>query len=69
MRAWSDFVDIAHSAEVEETAAELIAAGKVIGWVQGRSEFGPRALGARSILADPRDGEFIFHFAPAATPQ
>jgi len=36
-----------------ETAAELIASGKVIGWFQGRSEFGPRALGNRSILADP----------------
>lgn len=35
--------------------AERIATGKVIGWFQGRMEFGPRALGARSILADPRD--------------
>ena len=36
-------------------AVELLAAGKVIGWFEGRMEFGPRALGARSILADPRD--------------
>ena len=35
--------------------ANLIAKGNVIGWFQGRSEFGPRALGNRSILADPRD--------------
>lgn len=35
--------------------AELIAAGKVIGWVQGRMEFGPRSLGARSILGDARN--------------
>lgn len=35
--------------------AEQIANGKVIGWFQGRMEFGPRALGNRSILADPRD--------------
>ncbi len=35
--------------------AEQIANGKVIGWFQGRMEFGPRALGARSILGDPRD--------------
>ena len=35
-------------------AAELLAAGKIIGWVRGRAEFGPRALGNRSILADPR---------------
>lgn len=34
--------------------AELIAGGKVIGWFQGRMEGGPRALGGRSILADPR---------------
>jgi len=38
-----------------ETAAEALAAGGIVGWVQGRMEFGPRALGARSILADPRD--------------
>jgi carbamoyltransferase len=36
-------------------AARLLAEGNVIGWFQGRSEFGPRALGNRSILADPRD--------------
>ncbi|MCI5125045.1 MAG: hypothetical protein D3925_11355 [Candidatus Electrothrix sp. AR5] len=34
--------------------AKLLAEGKIIGWVQGRAEFGPRALGNRSILADPR---------------
>ena len=34
--------------------ARLLADGKVIGWFQGRMEFGPRALGARSILGDPR---------------
>ena len=34
--------------------AEAIAAGEVVGWYQGRSEWGPRALGNRSILADPR---------------
>jgi carbamoyltransferase len=39
------------------TAAELISQGKIIGWFQGRMEFGPRALGNRSILADPRDPE------------
>ncbi|WP_158253723.1 carbamoyltransferase family protein [Chromobacterium alticapitis] len=35
-------------------AAELLAQGMIIGWVQGAAEFGPRALGNRSILADPR---------------
>lgn len=34
--------------------AQYIAEGKVVGWFQGRAEFGPRALGNRSILADPR---------------
>ena len=37
------------------SAAELVAAGKIVGWFQGRLEFGDRALGNRSILADPRD--------------
>jgi carbamoyltransferase len=36
------------------TVAERIAAGDVVGWFQGRMEFGPRALGHRSIIADPR---------------
>jgi carbamoyltransferase len=39
---------------IHERAAELLAEGKIVGWVQGRAEFGPRALGNRSILADPR---------------
>ena len=38
---------------LEETA-DMIENGKVVGWFQGRLEFGPRALGARSLLADPR---------------
>lgn len=37
------------------TVATLLSQGKIIAWFQGRSEFGPRALGNRSILADPRD--------------
>lgn len=41
--------------ELPRRVAALIAAGSVIGWFQGRMEFGPRALGARSILADPTD--------------
>ena len=39
------------------TVAELIAKENVVGWHQGRSEFGPRALGSRSILGDPRSTE------------
>jgi carbamoyltransferase len=38
-------------------AAALLTDGKVVGWFQGRAEVGPRALGARSILADPRRAE------------
>jgi len=40
-----------------DAAAGLLAEGKILGWVQGRAEFGPRALGNRSILADPRRAE------------
>jgi carbamoyltransferase len=42
------------SAVCMETAARL-ARGQIVGWFQGRMEYGPRALGGRSILADPRD--------------
>jgi carbamoyltransferase len=41
--------------ELFNTASKYIADGKVIGWFQGKMEFGPRALGNRSILADPRN--------------
>jgi carbamoyltransferase len=43
--------------DAASTAAELLSQGKILGWFQGRMEFGPRALGSRSILADPRDPE------------
>ncbi len=45
---------IADEAELLEKTAEMIAAEKVIGWFNGRMEFGPRALGARSIIGDAR---------------
>ena len=41
-------------AELTERVAEFLADGKIVGWFQGRMEFGPRSLGARSILGDPR---------------
>ncbi|MDT7779519.1 MAG: carbamoyltransferase [Acidobacteriota bacterium] len=41
-------------AELAETVARELAGERVVGWFQGRMEFGPRALGARSILGDPR---------------
>jgi carbamoyltransferase len=51
---WSSFLDYRRESEIEKTTAAELAKGAVIGWVQGRAEFGPRALGNRSILADPR---------------
>jgi carbamoyltransferase len=50
-----DTYGIAYKVVEPEAVATHIAAGKVIGWFEGGSEFGPRALGHRSILADPRD--------------
>jgi carbamoyltransferase len=43
-----------HSKSPARDAAEMIADGKIVAWFQGRMEFGPRALGNRSLLADPR---------------
>ena len=43
--------------ELSRQTAQLLADGNVVGWVQGRMEFGPRALGGRSILGDPRNAE------------
>lgn len=43
--------------ELSKEVAKLLADGNVVGWVQGRMEFGPRALGGRSILGDPRNSE------------
>ena len=43
--------------QVAKRAAHNVAAGLVVGWFQGRMEFGPRALGNRSIVVDPRRGE------------
>ena len=46
---------IENDTELFNSAAQLISEGNVIGWFQGKMEFGPRALGNRSILADPRN--------------
>lgn len=43
--------------ELLRRTAEIVAAGKILGWFQGRAEWGPRALGNRSIVADPRRPE------------
>src|SRR6202022_4468239 len=46
-----------HLDDPAATASELLSRSKILGWFQGRMEFGPRALGSRSILADARDPE------------
>ncbi len=66
--------------DLVDDTAQLVAAGKVVAWFQGRMEFGPRALGNRSLLADPRNPDMREHlnrvikqredfrpFAPAVT--
>src|ERR1043166_6556270 len=56
LAAYRDRVDVTRFATLGEACAEaarLIAAGRVVAWYRGRMEFGPRALGHRSILADP----------------
>ena len=50
-------IDYEEPDDLESTIAEYIANGELIGWFQGRLEMGPRALGNRSILADPRTEE------------
>src|ERR1700752_3572715 len=49
--------EVYRAEEVTKRAAQDIADGLVVGWFQGRMEFGPRALGNRSIVADPRRAE------------
>jgi carbamoyltransferase len=47
-------IEMERPADYIARVADLLADGRVVGWFQGRAEFGPRALGHRSILADPR---------------
>jgi carbamoyltransferase len=57
MTAWEPRLKrLGHDSAIE-AAADILADGKLVGWVQGRAEFGPRALGNRSILADPRPAD------------
>lgn len=51
---WKHLLLCEEPADVLQEAAAHIANGSILGWARGRSEFGPRALGQRSILADPR---------------
>ncbi|MGH3772676.1 MAG: carbamoyltransferase family protein [Pseudonocardiaceae bacterium] len=57
LKSWSSLIEFEHPADIVDTTAKLLAEGAVLGWTQGRSEFGPRALGNRSIIADARPKE------------
>jgi predicted NodU family carbamoyl transferase len=54
LRDWADLVTWSRPDDPNGAAASLLAAGQTVGCARGRAEFGPRALGNRSILADPR---------------
>jgi carbamoyltransferase len=51
---WKEMLKVEEVPNIAVRTAQLLAKGDIVAWVQGRSEFGPRALGNRSILADPR---------------
>ncbi len=53
LKKYASFLDYRFEGEIVQKTADMLTEGKIIGWVQGRSEFGPRALGNRSIIADP----------------
>ncbi len=57
MQAWEPRLRRLLPDEVAPVTAKLLTEGKLVGWVQGKAEFGPRALGNRSILADPRPAD------------
>ncbi len=54
-RGHAVFTEYSDTGELLALVAGALAEGKIVGWFQGRMEFGPRALGNRSILADPRN--------------
>lgn len=57
LRACGAVFEVLTEAELLSRCVDDLVAGKAVGWFQGRMEFGPRALGARSILGDPRSAE------------
>lgn len=59
--AYKDILQYSISKTIVDDVAYLLAKGSIVGWVQGRSEWGPRALGNRSILADPRKSDMQDH--------
>jgi carbamoyltransferase len=59
LRGWLERARVPYDEpeDVAEAAAEVLASNGIVAWFQGRSEFGPRALGHRSLLADPRHAD------------
>jgi decarbamoylnovobiocin carbamoyltransferase/7-O-carbamoyltransferase len=57
LAAWGELIEYELPADIVAESARLLAGGSVLAWAQGRSEYGPRALGNRSILADARPAE------------
>jgi len=57
LKPWRNVLAWESPADIYAATATALAEGKVVGWARGRAEFGPRALGGRSILADPRPAE------------
>ncbi len=57
MAAGARFEVIADDSQLLQRTVDALAGGEAVGWFQGRMEFGPRALGGRSILGDPRNPE------------
>jgi len=55
--SWGELIEYERSADIVDSTVSLLADGAVLGWAHGRSEYGPRALGNRSILADARPSE------------
>jgi carbamoyltransferase len=57
LEAWLEHAALPYERpdDVAEEAAEVLSRNGVVAWFQGRSEYGPRALGSRSLMADPRD--------------
>lgn len=63
-RAGAHYAQVTDEPDLIRRVVDLLAGGKIVGWFQGRMEFGPMALGARSILADARSPTM-----PAAIPR
>jgi len=56
---WHGFLTFERAADVASEVAARIAGGEIVGWVQGRAEFGSHALGNRTVLADPRAADAV----------